>query len=423
MLKQLMYLAMAMQLVWGPALAQTTFLSDEQAVPPYELPVLLAMQNGAPVKSRRVWEQKRRPELLQLFEREMFGKWIGPGPALRFEVVEKAANVLEGKAIRQQVAMYVGTGADEKKVDILMYLPSGTTRPVPVFVGLNFHGNHTVHADTAIILPTGWVANDPDFGAVDHSATVAGRGRRANRWPVEALLEKGYGLVTACYGDLFPDHINGFGQGASQWLERPGAEGEQTAAIGVWAWGLSKIADYLVQDPLVDARRMAVFGHSRLGKAALWAGAQDTRFSLVISNNSGCGGAALSRRVFGETVAAINNRFPHWFCQNFRAYNGLEQSLPFDQHSLLALMAPRPVYVASAAEDLWADPRGEFLAAYHAGEVYKLYGQPVLTDASMPALHQPVMQRTGYHIREGKHDVTLYDWQQYMQFADKWWKR
>jgi hypothetical protein len=264
-------------------------------------------------------------------------------------------------------------------------------------------------------LSTSWISGGRQYGIVNNRATDAARGLRSKQWPIEMILSRGYGLATVYSGDLDPDFDDGFENGVHA-LTGPPAE-DEWGAIAAWAWGLQRTLDYLEQDPAVDGGRIAVMGHSRLGKAALWAGAMDERFAMVISNESGCGGAALSRRNFGETVATINRTFPHWFAGRFKDYGSRESSLPVDQHQLLSLVAPRPVYVASAVEDGWADPKGEFLATVHAAPVFELFGKSGLGTEAWPEPGGHIHADIGYHLRKGRHDITVEDWSLFLDFA------
>jgi hypothetical protein len=395
---------------------------DESKVPAYTLPDPLVAANGQRV-TRAAWPARRR-ELLDVFAREMYGRTPSRPKSLGPPVVQDAAGALGGLAARRQVT-FMPEGASIGPVRVLIYRPAKATGPVPVFLALNFKGNHAINPDPGIELTSSWLPDD-EPGVVGHKATEASRGTDRSRWPLEMILSRGYALVTAYYGDFDPDVVGGFEHGVQALFYRPGQhspEPDEWGAIGGWAWGLSRILDYIASDRSLDATHVAVLGHSRLGKAALWAAAQDERFALVVSNESGCGGAALSKRIYGETVQAINDQFPHWFAGTFKKYNGREADLPIDQHELLALIAPRPLYVASAQDDQWADPKGEFLSAVHADPVYALLGVSGLGDTEMPPADHPVGHTVRYHVRSGKHDVLPYDWEQYLAFADAQWKR
>lgn len=384
---------------------------DEAKVGTFELPDPLKFEDGKPVKSARAWKSKRRPELLRLFETHVYGRSPGKPRTMVFEQTSQDKNAFGGTATRREFSIYFKKDKSGPRLDLLLYTPNGAAKAFPAFIGLNFEGNHTVSADPGIAISTNWIRGDkrPE------------RGSQASRWQVEKLLKAGYALATMYYGDIDPDFDDGFQNGVHPLFYKDGQTKpgpDEWGSIAAWAWGLSRAVDCLETVESIDAKKIALMGHSRLGKTALWAGAIDERFAIVISNNSGCGGAALNRRDFGESVARINKAFPHWFCDNFVPYGNNENALPIDQHELIALIAPRPVYVASAAEDQWADPRGEFLGAKGAEPVYKLLGREGLPADDMPKIDQPVMGAIGYHIRSGKHDVTAFDWDQYIKFAN-----
>ena len=410
---------LAMLLALGcAAMAQAPAANyDEAKVPAYALPPLMTAGDGTPVRTAADWE-KRREELRSLLETRMFGRAPGRPDGLTFTLEDRDGAALGGKAVRKQVAINVRG----LTFHLLLYLPANAPRPVPVFVSLGFGPNQTVSADPGITLRGTWAQNK-ETGRVEVQAPQEpSRGSAASRWPVETILGRGFGVAIVYYGDIEPDIAGAMGVGIRGKYLKAGQsvlDADQWGAIAAWAWGLSRALDCLEADPDVDGRRVAVIGHSRLGKTALWAGALDERFALVISNDSGEGGAALARRKFGERTESITGVFPHWFCSRYREYAGREEALPVDQHELLALVAPRPLYVASATEDLWADPRGEFLAARAAEPVYRLLGRPGLGVDEMPAPDRPVGGSIGYHLRRGKHALTAYDWEQYLDFADR----
>lgn len=392
---------------------------DESKVPDYELPALLISEQGKKVASAEDW-RSRREEIRELFAEHVYGHTprVAEETRLEAEVTQDLNDFLGGKAILREIALRFPGREEGPMLHLLLVAPKTAAQdPVPAFLGLNFRGNHTVHADPRITLSTSWMRPDKDGKVVENRSTEKSRGSSAKRWPIETIIDRGYALATMYYGDIDPDFDDEFENGVHAIFGKPARS--EWGSIGTWAWGLSRALDYLESDDLVEGSEVAVIGHSRLGKTSLWAGAQDPRFAFVISNNSGCGGAALSRREFGERVRRINTSFPHWFNDRFPDYNEKVASLPVDQHQLIALIAPRPVYVASAAGDRWADPRGEFLSAQVGGKVWTLFGKTGIQDAEMPGVDEPVGNSVGYHIRRGDHDVTDYDWKQYLDFFDR----
>ena len=380
---------------------------DEARVPEYTLPDPFTMADGKPVRNRRQWMEQRRPELLRLFAEEEYGTSpAGPAEGMHFKVLRTTDSLYGGRVKAKEVAVYFAS--DEKNyIKLIEFLPADAKGPVPVFLGMNFKGNYTLTDEDWVSLPTKKEASSYAIYTYSERGSRATENDKTGRWDVEKLTSNGFGLVSYYYCDVTPDFDGVLNRGVHRYFK----DGNYTwKAIGAWAWSLSRALDYLETDPDVEATKVAVFGHSRLGKAALWAGAQDERFAMVIANESGCGGDALFRRHYGETAQIINYHFPHWFCDNFWKYNENEAALPFDQHELIALMAPRPVYVASAEDDQHSDPKGERLAAEEAARVYaRFWGSKAAA-------------KVGYHHRQGKHDVTPEDWDHYVEFALKYLK-
>lgn len=402
------------------AMSMTFSMDDDTSAVGY--PKALRMQNGTAVTSSDQWQTDRRPEIMQLFRQQVYGGMPDRYEPVKVEIAGMDDTFLGGKALRMRLLLIVNGSAKKHTIDVMLVVPQGTTaeNPVPVFLGLNFCGNHGVHPDPLIPLSERWMPKGP--GVVNNKATEASRGVQASRWPLEYIIDQGYGVATAYYGDIEEDHVDGWKNGVRSIIPLDGKVGDQLpphgwGAIGAWAWGLSRITDTLQNMSLVNKKQIYLHGHSRLGKTALWAGACDGRFAMVISNNSGEGGAAIARRLKGERTADLNRVFPHWFCKNFHQYSGKESMLPVDQHLLVAAIAPKPVYIASASDDAWADPEGEFLAGVHAEPVYELFKLPGLGTTKWPGMQQPVGQMIRYHLREGKHDVTKYDWEQWIKAA------
>lgn len=396
---------------------------DENKVPEFKIPDPLRTFNGKKIRNSKQWEKKCRPELLDFFTKNVYGKIPGELKISSCEVIEDSDNALNGKAKRKQVMLTFKKNNRSLNFTVLIYTPK-IKEKASVFLAYDFLGNHTITDDVNVIISDAWANDNPSFGIVNNQLTEQSRGVCADSWPVEKIIDAGFGLAVIFYCEIDPDKDD-LSDGIQPFFyidDQPQPADNEWGSIAAWAWGLSRTMDYFEQDNDVDATKVIVLGHSRLGKTSLWAGASDQRFAAVIANESGCGGAALFKRRFGETIWQINRSFPYWFANNFKNYNKREESLPVDQHELVALIAPRPVYIASAEEDLWSDPKGEFLSAFYASSVYKLYGKTGITQKEMPAVNSPIQNTVAYHIRTGKHGLTGYDWEQYIKWAEKYIK-
>ncbi len=375
---------------------KVTWNHDERRVPQYRLPDPLACPDGSRATSTADWERKCRPTTLDLFRQHVYGRSPDKPAEIRIEVLSTDQRALDGQATLKRIRIISTDGGKSFAFEAAIMLPNAPKGPMPAFLLIN---NRSV------------ASADPTRKVKDEF------------WPAERIIARGYAAAVFQTNDVDPDKPDeaARARGVRGVFAGPGKPGEDAwATLSAWAWGASRVADYLQSDDRIDPARLAVVGHSRGGKTALWAAAQDRRFAIAISNDSGCGGAALSRRRYGETVAAINRSFPYWFCGSFKKFNGREDELPIDQHQLISLIAPRGVYVASADADFWADQRGEFLSLAHASAVYGLYGNPAIEPGEMPPLETALVRgQMAYHIRKGGHGLTLYDWERFMDFADR----
>lgn len=360
-----------------------------------QLPDPLLTASGVRVTTAAEWTATRRPEVLELFRQHVYGRApVGRPADLKFEVIDSAADAMNGKATRKQVKIsYRGPGG-EGSLKLVLFTPNAVKKPAPCFL---------------------LICNRPAAENIDPTRAV-----KSPFWPAEEIVRRGYAAAAFFNGDVVPDKHDGFQSGAFAIYDSAPRPADAWGAIAAWAWGASRALDYLETDAAIDASRVAVVGHSRGGKTALWAGAEDPRFAMVVSNDSGCTGAAIARGKQGEHIRDINRGFPHWFDDNYKAFADRENELPLDQHMLAALIAPRLLYIASASEDTWADPGHEFLSGVHAAPVFKLFGLDGLMTSIMPKAEMPLHEgHIGYHLRTGKHNLTEYDWSCFVDFADK----
>jgi dienelactone hydrolase len=373
-------------------LAQRAVHYDESKVPDLVLPQLLVSYDGSLIRTSGDWEYKRRPELVAKFADQVYGQLPRDFESISFSAKEQPTHTHSAHSRLKEVAIAISRKGKTQTMHLKLYLPKSAEKPMPVFVLISHRNVDELTADLT-----------------------------NQFFPVKQIVDRGYAAAIFDIEHIAPDDPARFSQGILDQLypeQKSTPNGMRT--LSAWSWGAMRALDYLETDPEVDASKAAVVGHSRGGKAALWAGANDTRWAITISNESGCGGAALSKRMFGETVFRINTGFPYWFADNFKAYNDREDLLPIDQHQLIATIAPRAVYVGSSKDDLWADPHGEFLALKIGSEVYSdIYGFKLEFPEPYQLEVQTIHQRNvGYHLREGKHDLTAYDWGKFLDFAD-----
>ena len=391
---------------------------DEAKVGTYTLPDPLKLNNGKPVRTAKAWRQKRRPEIVQMYETQQYGRAPGRPADESFDVFDQGTPALDGKAIRKQVVIHLApknsTDNNYPAIHLLIYLPAAARKPVPLLLNISFSPPSTMVDDPGIAPDFAW---DPKT----NTRVPAQQGRAFGRLNVQPLLDAGIGVATFYYGDVEPDFPAGFPNGIRARYLKPGQTQpapDEWGAIAAWAWGMSRVEDYFETDPQIDAHRVAIHGISRLGKTVMWAGAHDQRFATIIASCSGEGGAALSRRNYGETIAHLEapTRYSYQFAGNCAKYVPLGHNMPMDAHMLIALVAPRPLLLQTGNTDYWSDPKGEFLAAVAAGPVYKLLGKDALDTIEWPAAKQPILHYLSYYMHDGGHGMVPSDWDIYVQF-------
>jgi hypothetical protein len=366
--------------------------SQAYAQQPYLLPEILKTNSGDHVTTVAIWQKIRRPEILSLFEQNVYGSMPKTFDAIKYTITNDVSDAMAGKAHLQEVTITVSKSDKAVAIHLVLFVPNNRKSPAPAFLLINNRGKTNI---------------DPT------------RETKSDFWPVEMAIDSGYAMAAFVVNDAAPDDKNTYQNGVLQLYPEQLSIPDGMKAIGAWAWAASRVMDYLQTNPLIDAKKVNVVGHSRGGKAALWAGAEDQRFAIVFANCSGNTGAALSHRKSGETIKVINTNFPHWFADNYKKYNDNEAALPLDQHMLLALIAPRPLYTTNATKDLWADPIGSYLSVIEAKKVYELYGKSSALTPESPPANTPIIKSTiGYHIREGEHNLTAYDWSNFIRFAN-----
>jgi pimeloyl-ACP methyl ester carboxylesterase len=371
---------------------QTEFNYFEEKVPTYKLPELLLTSNGTTVKNARIWEKKRRDEILELFRENVYGRVPSTPYSKSFRLINEDKKAMGGSATLRQVDITINSEGKTLDIHLTLFVPNNAAKPVPAYLLIDNRGPENT---------------DPS------------RKLKSEFWPAEEVIARGYAIAVFSNADVDPDNFDDFKNGIHGLLDRGERKPDSWGTIAAWAWGASRCLDYFETDKDIDPKKVAVVGHSRGGKTALWAAAEDRRFAMAVSNESGCGGAALARRKYGETVARINSAFPHWFCTNYRKWSNNEDSMPVDMHMLIALIAPGAVYVTSASDDLWADPRGSYFSLYYSLPVFRLYQKNTSLPEQMPPLNRQVTSgKVAYHVRDGAHNMLLKDWNWFMDFGN-----